>query len=103
MIKQWIEALRSGEYRQARGTLRTQDGRFCCLGVACEISGIDKWEFNGNSYSYDHNYSGMSARVCDHIGFPLSGQGRLIQMNDNQGATFQEIADYLETLCIEKT
>lgn len=39
-IRKWVEALRSGEYRQGKGYLQTGDGRFCCLGVACEISGL---------------------------------------------------------------
>ena len=36
-VKQaWIQALRGGEYEQARGTLRAQ-GQFCCLGVLCDL------------------------------------------------------------------
>lgn len=34
---QWIAALRSGEYPQAYGALRTIDG-FCCLGVATDVA-----------------------------------------------------------------
>ena len=51
----WVEALRSGEYKQGRGYLKvTENGeaRYCCLGVACELlreSGVDvTWE-KGNS------------------------------------------------------
>jgi hypothetical protein len=38
---QWIAALRSGEYKQARGMLteRTEDGdKHCCLGVLCQLA-----------------------------------------------------------------
>lgn len=35
-IKLWIEALRSGKYKQGQYRLR-QNNEFCCLGVACEI------------------------------------------------------------------
>ena len=36
-IKQmWVDALRSGEFEQADGQLR-DDGRYCCLGVLCEL------------------------------------------------------------------
>ena len=38
----WVEALRSGEYAQYLGYLHTNDG-FCCLGVACDISGLGEW------------------------------------------------------------
>lgn len=35
-IKLWVEALRSGDYRQGRKALMSaDDGGYCCLGVAC--------------------------------------------------------------------
>lgn len=43
---EWIEALRSGEYKQGRGTLRSYDNQYCCLGVLCDIAvkhGIADW------------------------------------------------------------
>lgn len=47
-IKQkWIEALRSGEYDQGAGQLRTENNEYCCLGVLCDLAskaGIAKWE-----------------------------------------------------------
>jgi hypothetical protein len=39
-IRKWVEALRSGEYEQGTGRLKTRDGSYCCLGVACDISGL---------------------------------------------------------------
>ena len=52
--EQWIEALRSGKYEQAKGILRDVDdnNKFCCLGVACEISGLGEWLFGGIDFSY---------------------------------------------------
>src|SRR6478609_6994253 len=38
--RQWIEALRSGKYRQIDGVLASENGSFCCLGVACEIKNM---------------------------------------------------------------
>jgi len=36
-VKQkWVDALRSGKYKQGQGYLRTPDG-YCCLGVLCEV------------------------------------------------------------------
>lgn len=40
--KEWVEALRSGEFPQGKNALKTQDG-YCCLGVACVLKGL---EFN---------------------------------------------------------
>lgn len=42
-IRKWVDALRSGEFKQGTGRLRTGDS-YCCLGVACEIAkreGVD--------------------------------------------------------------
>ena len=33
----WLEALRSGEYKQIGGKLRKSSG-YCCLGVLCELA-----------------------------------------------------------------
>lgn len=55
-IKQkWIEALLSGEYKQANGVLR-KDTNFCCLGVLCDLyrkdTGKGQWELGDNSSFY---------------------------------------------------
>ena len=36
IMELWVKALRSGEYEQGRGYLQ-HDGKFCCLGVLCEV------------------------------------------------------------------
>ena len=38
LIKEWIEALRSGEYTQGKKALRNIKNEFCCLGVLCDIT-----------------------------------------------------------------
>lgn len=38
LVKQWVEALRSGKYKQGRKALKNRDNEFCCLGVLCDIS-----------------------------------------------------------------
>src|SRR5690348_17476896 len=35
---EWVAALRSGEYRQGSGTLRSDQDEFCCLGVLCDLA-----------------------------------------------------------------
>jgi hypothetical protein len=34
----WLTALRSGNYKQSKMQLKSDDG-YCCLGVLCEVSG----------------------------------------------------------------
>lgn len=36
--KQWVEALRSGNYVQGTRRLRGGDDTFCCLGVLCDLA-----------------------------------------------------------------
>lgn len=91
----WVEALRSGEYPQAREFLRTEDG-FCCLGVLCEIAELPEWDGTCVKGKDDH----IPPDICRRIGLPyelLTGpdDDELIAMND-QGKTFSEIADYIE-------
>lgn len=42
-IRTWVEALRSGKFKQAKRSLTRSLGNgevgFCCLGVACEVAG----------------------------------------------------------------
>ena len=38
----WVATLRSGNYKQGKGSLRTKDNRCCCLGVLCDIVGRHK-------------------------------------------------------------
>src|SRR4051812_2834892 len=34
--RKWVEALRSGRFKQTRGVLTNDEG-YCCLGVACQL------------------------------------------------------------------
>jgi len=38
LIKEWVKALRSGEYTQGKRALRDTENKFCCLGVLCDIT-----------------------------------------------------------------
>lgn len=87
----WIAALRSGKYTQGRTRLNDkQQTEFCCLGVLCKVAGIDNPE--GRSFSYD-----IVRALTDT---PRTGDpdlvNTLMQMNDQQGKSFGEIADYIE-------
>lgn len=34
----WVRALRSGKYGWGKGQLNPSEGKFCCLGVLCEVA-----------------------------------------------------------------
>jgi hypothetical protein len=38
----WLEALRSGKYKQGKARLK-REGKYCCLGVLCDISNLRTW------------------------------------------------------------
>lgn len=50
----WVEAIRSGDYKQGKNVLRdlTQD-LYCCLGVACDISELGLWQQVNNLQYYN--------------------------------------------------
>src|SRR6185437_10576766 len=81
--KLWIEALRSGKYKQGEQALhRVEDDthKFCCLGVACEVAVKNGVEISVESdlyvYMYDKNaailpkivmsYYGLSSKTGDY-------------------------------------
>ena len=41
--QKWVDALRSGKYKQGRAYLKYGNG-YCCLGVACDVSSVSKWD-----------------------------------------------------------
>jgi hypothetical protein len=61
----WVEALRSGDYKQGTKFLRTNEGAYCCLGV---LNMVDKGclaKDRGSSYPGDRGVKGLSANVED--------------------------------------
>lgn len=100
VMKTWVAALRSGEYTQGKGVLKSE-GTHCCLGVLCEISPFD----------IEANMSILfpSADVADWAGLsdiaPLmprsyktdKGPRRsLSDINDGGGKSFKQIANIIE-------
>lgn len=109
-IRLWIEALRSGEYKQGKGALQ-HNGEFCCLGVACEVAiknelDIKVFHDADGFVQYDVEYNYMPIVVGEWFGFerddltnPRLGKGiglNAVRVNDELKLSFEEIADALE-------
>ena len=115
-----MKALRSGEYKQARGQLR-KEGSYCCLGVACDLYGKhvlkgDRWrQFKPSkgmlhpddplSYTFLGQGGALPRQVVKWLGLKRSctfGQLKdgttLMQMNDDpeHKEGFNGIADVIE-------
>ncbi len=110
--KLWVEALRSGKYQQTDSFLFAGRG-FCCLGVACDVSGLGTWEkihgFDYHAYvvGSDRSDNDLPNAVRRWLGLTSPeglyheggerGRGSCLSaQNDNYGATFSEIADIIE-------
>jgi hypothetical protein len=107
----WLNALRSGEYSQTQGHLKTPYG-FCCLGVLCDLYskeiGDTEWEkseyyesgataeyFEGKQEFLPESVVNWAGFVCEDPTIP-SEQKKLSELND-EGMSFKEIADLIET------
>jgi hypothetical protein len=102
----WIKALLSGEYKQGRHAL-LEDGRYCCLGVLCELAKQDgvrvsKKPGRGSDtrVAFGGRYGYLPAAVVQWSGLP-NGTGSigadlsLADCNDT-GQSFKRIADIIE-------
>lgn len=100
-VTKWVEALRSGKYQQGKRALN-KDNKFCCLGVAFDVldgswmrhkSGPDTW---GVAWDNLHTYmSTLPLPTLAELGFSIKQHDKLIKMNDKEGKSFEEIADYI--------
>lgn len=96
--KEWVAALRSGDYKQGNNWLRADD-KYCCLGVLCEITpdiartsgGYLEPEGVGEELDAEFNRDTLS-----YFGLDEHAQRYLIYKNDAVRATFEQIADDIE-------
>lgn len=109
-IKKWVEALRSGGYCQTSGVLRRShpSNGFCCLGVACDLSGVGEWEQDRNYFWYYRTRNGVSAdlmpaEVCAWLGIAsndpsvvVDRKADVLSAHNDSGRTFLEIAAAIE-------
>lgn len=122
--KKWLEALRSGKYRQTQGALCTYSysgkrRQYCCLGVLCDLHAKEtgnKIVNNNGSYEYfNHNVDlpnevmrwagilGIDGQFKKAIKVPNEDQDEdpdeydtLANLNDDAEYNFKQIADVIE-------
>ena len=58
-LKAWIKALRSGKYKQTYSVLSDSKARYCCLGVLCEVAGLNYEEDRDGNKIYDFGITGI--------------------------------------------
>lgn len=104
----WVEALRSGKYKQAQGMLEEVNGdesRFCCLGVLCQLAIASGVEIergvvdNKGVYGTEPNY--LPGSVLEWAGmYSPSGatpdRQVILSYSNDTGTPFEGIADLIE-------
>lgn len=102
----WLEALRSGKYQQAHGTLKDIHGAMCCLGVACDIIDPGAWNIaptkhdDTEGFGWNDNSPAYVTAPIRHLGITSNQAMMLAKMNDGnehyRRHSFAEIADWIE-------
>ena len=115
-----LDALKSGEYQQAKGYLKIdKDGvtGYCCLGVLCDIAdkvtdldvsfskadgefrawSISRTEKEADGYEFKNNYSAYPPDdVRDWAGLTDGQMVQLANIND-EGDSFDAVIEHIET------
>lgn len=112
VLRLWVAALESGEYRQTQQRLRgygysSDDSSYCCLGVLCDVSQAGSWD-NYGTFSLNRTagdpFDGTASRnhvppsLRTHLGISASEEGSYINMNDSRDYTFAQIAAEIREL-----
>jgi hypothetical protein len=105
-----VDALESGNFEQARGQLRVGD-KFCCLGVASEISDTGFWVDGTYCTNNDRSYSVLTEDLVSYYGLKNYANRECIRldntfrdaanMNDS-GKSFEEIASAIRKTYLEE-
>lgn len=107
---EWITALRSGIYPQGKNKLR-KDGKYCCLGVKCEIDPrVVRTGSRDYGYGLEKSSSNLPLPYAKLLGISRIGSfyiyftafdkqyystSTLANLND-EGCTFNQIADVID-------
>lgn len=107
--KKWVSALKSGKYKQGSGYLRNVNDEFCCLGVACDLVGVEWGRVSKYNDAYCISLSGNYRMPCredlpndifkvlwqDYSDFDGQVMAKLASMNDTYWP-FENIANWIE-------
>jgi hypothetical protein len=115
IMKKWVNALRSGKYKQGQGALKQYNDKgqaqHCCLGVLCELYNdtmkknrkkILSEEFDAGYVRLNNNITSLPHEVMEWAGiednfgeFMTHPYGSLADLND-LGKSFTTIATIIE-------
>lgn len=109
IAKKWVDALRSGNYRQGCEQLRTdyeEEGvapEYCCLGVLCEVAlsegAIEKYNPHNPHLPINvRDWAGMKTTEGVYQAFDEEAgeDNTLWGLNDKHHKDFNYLADFIE-------
>lgn len=102
-LRRWVSALRSGQYQQGQSYMRSEDNKYCCLGVAMDLAianGVvckPDWGKTSITPSAVNDWFGVrgSGGLNDHLNH-LNRVGHSPANMNDVGISFAEIADKIE-------
>ncbi|MBO6542341.1 MAG: hypothetical protein JJ939_11500 [Alphaproteobacteria bacterium] len=101
--ERWLRELETTDKKQGKKVLRSKDDEYCCLGIGCELIGLEPQTTNALCcYSYGANWYDELAptELIEYLGLYTywgsprrddKGAEDIASMNDH-GKTFKEIA-----------
>lgn len=92
--EKWIDTLLSGKYEQGREELQTADGKFCCLGVLCEMAiadGVVVDVEKAGTVTYNGEYQFLPYEVQQWAG---------MKSNDGEFSEYNELENYAESFSL---
>jgi hypothetical protein len=94
--KKWIDALRSGEYKQGKNHLvifgNNNEPYYCCLGVAGKVCGLSDIDLRFQDFFTQTHVNNLPDLLFGEDNVPAM----LAKMNDDDNMSFNKIADYIE-------
>jgi hypothetical protein len=104
----WLEALRSGKYKQTQGVLnRVKEEHIagvvkpvgmCCLGVLCDIIDPNGWVPTARERVMAFRRREITGYLPEEIEdiARLGAHDMILAASNDTGQSFEEIADYIE-------
>lgn len=104
IAEKWVAALRSGKYKQVRENMRRyrhgEGYSYCCLGVLTDIVCTKEERADEAMFMDEYGDGYLNPTISDRCSVNTSASGIakkiLVKMNDEDGKSFEEIADCIE-------
>ena len=108
IAKKWVTALRTKKINgapisQAKGALHPTAYGYCCLGVLCELYRLEnggEWDYMSDYVTFLGEADLLPSKVRDWAGLTLNsprfGSGESLAYMNDQGKSFDDIADLIE-------